>query len=580
MKKFIVCSKYNDDRERKIASILQGIVLLVLAFFLLLLSINQWAHVNRGVFISSVPIFASFWLIRRGYLRGAIFGVALTLLGMVTYISTSGQGIHDIGNLAYPGILVISSLILHKRHFLMLTLFTIGAIAWLVFGSLSGGYTPSPYERSDAWTDFLVVTVILLITAISAYLLAENMQRSLARAQQEIAERQRTEDALQLSEERYRQITELMSDYAYAYRVEPDGSFTMEWITTESALRMTGYDPSREIRSSLLLYHPDDQPQVQQDLQRTLAGQPTSADYRIMTKQGEVRWVHIERHPVWDTAHTRVIRFFGVAQDITTRKQIEEERERLIAELEVKNAELERFTYTVSHDLKSPLVTVKGFLGFLEQDAIKGNMERLRRDIQHIRQATDTMQQLLNELLELSRIGRLMNPAQDMEFTGLVQDVLTQMEERIAKRGIQVIVNPCCARVYGDRLRLREVMQNLMENAMKFMGEQPEPTIEIGVREGNNERIFYVADNGIGIEPRYQEKVFGLFERLNPSIEGTGVGLALVKRIIEVHGGKIWIESEGIGHGSTFYFTLADRQGEHYGTTEAPERGASRDFAG
>ena len=556
MKKYIVLTKYADDQERKIASILQGIVLLVLAFFLLLLIINQWKHVNRAIFISSVPIFVSFRLIRQGYLRAAIFGVALTLIGMVTYISTFGQGIHDIGNVAYPGILIVSSLILHKRHFLTLTLFTVGAVGWLVFGEMSGLYIPSPY-KDGTWTDFLVVTVIVLITAASSYLLSKNMQQSLTRAQQEVAERQRTEAALQLSEERYRQITELMSDYAYAYRVEPDGSITMEWITTESAQRMTGYDPFKEVRNSLLLYHPDDQPKVRQDLQQTLAGQPTSADYRIMTKQGDLRWVHLERHPVWDAEHTRVVRFFGVAQDITARKQIEEDREHLITELEAKNAELERFTYTVSHDLKSPLVTVKGFLGFLEQDAIKGNMARLQRDIQHIRQATDTMQQLLNELLELSRIGRLMNPAQEMGFTELVQDVLTQMQDQIEKRGIQVILTPNFLRVYGDRLRLTEVIQNLVENAMKFMGDQPEPTIEIGVRECDNEQVFYVADNGIGIESRYQEKIFGLFERLDPSIEGTGVGLALVKRIIEVHGGKIWIESEGIGQGSTFYFTLA-----------------------
>jgi signal transduction histidine kinase len=110
--------------------------------------------------------------------------------------------------------------------------------------------------------------------------------------------------------------------------------------------------------------------------------------------------------------------------------------------------------------------------------------------------------------------------------------------------------------VYVDRARLVEVLQNLVDNAAKFMGDQPEPLIEIGMRTGNKPPIFLVRDNGLGIDPHYHDKVFGLFDKLDPKSEGTGIGLALVKRIIEVHGGRIWVESAGLGHGSTFCFTL------------------------
>jgi signal transduction histidine kinase len=250
-----------------------------------------------------------------------------------------------------------------------------------------------------------------------------------------------------------------------------------------------------------------------------------------------------------------------IQQDMAERKRAEVEREKLIVELEAKNAELERFTYTVSHDLKSPLVTVSGFLGFLEQDATKGDMERLRGDMQHIRKATDTMQQLLNELLELSRIGRLINPSQTVAFEDIVQEALARVAGQITKRGVQIIIAADFPRVSGDRPRLIEVIQNLVENAIKFMGEQPEPQIDIGVQYQDQETMFFVADNGIGIDPRYHEKIFGLFERLDPTLDGTGIGLALVKRIIEVHDGRIWVASAGQGQGSTFYFTLPQAQG-------------------
>ena len=252
---------------------------------------------------------------------------------------------------------------------------------------------------------------------------------------------------------------------------------------------------------------------------------------------------------------------FIFARDISGRKQVEAERETLITELEAKNTELERFTYTVSHDLKSPLITIKGFLGLVEQDVAKSDIEQIHIDIQHIREATDTMHQLLDDLLELSRIGRLMNPPQEVPFGDLAQEAVERVAGQIAERGVHVTMRSDLPTVYGDRLRLLGVLQNLIDNAIKFMGDQSEPQIEIGTKSGANGPVLYVADNGIGIDPRYHDKVFGLFERLDPDVEGTGVGLALVKRIIEVHGGRIWVESEGPGRGSTFYFTLAQKGG-------------------
>ena len=270
---------------------------------------------------------------------------------------------------------------------------------------------------------------------------------------------------------------------------------------------------------------------------------------------GTPMWIEGEYVCLYDD-QGRIKGHFGIQRDVTMRKQAQAEREEFIEELEARNAEMERFTYTVSHDLKTPLVTIKGFLGLLRQDMARNDVARVETDLAQISQATDTMAQLLSELLELSRIGRQMNPSEAVSLTELAREAVTLVDGAISARGVEVEVAPEMPEVWGDRLRLLEVYQNLIENAVKFMGDQTEPRIEIGARQQGSEVVCYVKDNGIGIDPKYHENVFGLFNRLDQRIEGTGIGLALVRRIVEVHGGRVAVESAGEGQGSTFSFTL------------------------
>ena len=233
--------------------------------------------------------------------------------------------------------------------------------------------------------------------------------------------------------------------------------------------------------------------------------------------------------------------------------------EQTIGEMERRNEELERFTYSVSHDLRTPLVTVSGFLGLLEKDLAEGRVEDARQDLARIRRAADTMDRLLRELLDLSRVGRVANPPEDVTLLSLAEEAQQSVAGRLAAARAELVIEPELPVLYGDRARLQEVVRNLVDNAAKFMGDQPRPRIVIGARPGPRGPIWFVRDNGSGIDAKHQQRVFGLFERLDSSVEGTGIGLALVKRIVEVHGGQVWVESAGRGQGTTVCVSLPQR---------------------
>ena len=251
-------------------------------------------------------------------------------------------------------------------------------------------------------------------------------------------------------------------------------------------------------------------------------------------------------------------------QEIEMREKVEKEREELIRQLRSKNQELDRFAITVSHDLKTPLITIAGFLGYLEKDSLAGDTKRVGRNIAQINDAAKKMGKLVDEILDLSRVGRLMNPPTDIPFEEVAQEALKATEGLSKARQVQVRMDAIFPFVHADRVRVVQVVQNLITNAIKFMGDQKNPLIEIGFKEIEGEHIFFVRDNGIGIEPEYQDKVFELFNKLDPATDGTGIGLALVKRIVEVHGGRIWVESE-FGKGAAFFFTLANKNHKEIG---------------
>ena len=412
--------------------------------------------------------------------------------------------------------------------------------------------TPHPTERER----ILLHKDGSLVNAIvsSSYMADGRLQFII----QNITRRKRMEEELRISEEKYRMISSVVSDYIFSNVKNERGEFILNWATG-ALQQISGYtlDEFNARGGWISTLHPDDVEQDARDMEMLKNNKKVVSELRTIHKDGSIRWVRSYTHPVWDEQNNELAGICGAVQDITQQKQAEQEGEELIQLLESKNAELEQFAYTISHDLKSPIITIRGFLGFLENDAVSGNITRLRSDIQRIGEAADKMYSLLNDLLELSRVGRVTNEPKPILFSTIIENACRNLHGQLTDREVELIVNHPLPIICGDGQRLLQVVQNLLDNAAKFTNDQARPMIEIGqcCLDKDGFVTFYIRDNGMGIDVQYHDRIFGLFNRLNPNIEGTGIGLALVKRIVEFHGGRIWVESEA-GHGSTFFFTL------------------------
>jgi len=405
-----------------------GNIALFLFLTLILFNLLMGNYLNTlAISVGIIPIIVSLMLLRRDAVSVPSTILAVTIIVLITWLATFGQGLYDIGVLGYPVILIVAGLILRGRVIQYLALLIIVCLGWLAFGDLFDIYEPIKISESNP-EDFFIGSIIILVAGNSVYRLVRNVYQSLSKAEDEVA----------------------------------------------------------------------------------------------------------------------------------MRKEAEKGREAVIHQLRLKNQELDRFAIRVSHDLKTPLITIAGFLGYLEKDIKEGDLQRVGKNLAQINDAARQMGKFVDELLDLSRVGRITNLPTDAPFDEIVQDALKAADGLLKARQVQVKVEAIFPFVHVDRVRVVQVVLNLITNGIKFMGSQKNPLIEIGFKEIDGEHIFFVCDNGIGIEPEYQERVFELFNKLDPASDGTGIGLALVKRIVEAHSGKIWVESE-IEKGATFFFTLANK---------------------
>jgi PAS domain S-box-containing protein len=322
-------------------------------------------------------------------------------------------------------------------------------------------------------------------------------------------------------------------------------------MVSPKGLAMYGCECEEQLlgRTVVEFVSPEDRERATTNIMRMFQGTYTGPDeYRALRADGSTIIIEANGDFICSTSGRPESMVF-VIRDITERKRVE-------GELNSKNADIEQFIYTVSHDLRSPLVTVKTFLGYLQQDITTGDCGRIGKDMDFIHTAADRMEALLNELLDMSRVGRAATPNEEVTFQELAAEALDAVAGQISTGKVDVRVSTANPALSGDRRRLLQIWQNLLDNAVKYMGDQALPRIEIGVEQQQGETVFTVSDNGIGIAPAYHEKVFGIFEKLDRTTGGVGMGLTMVRRIVEMYGGQIRIVSEGLGHGSCFRFTL------------------------
>jgi PAS domain S-box-containing protein len=382
---------------------------------------------------------------------------------------------------------------------------------------------------------------------------------------QDVTERKRVEEALRTSEARFRALVERIPAITYIEVVDSEEPATEFLYISPQIETMSGYSPEEWMADPGLFsanLHPEDRERVLAEDERTEeTGEPFSMEYRQFTRDGRVVWVRDVAFLVHDE-DGEPLYWLSVQLDVTERKKAEEELAELVEELRRSNAELEQFAYVASHDLQEPLRMVASYTQLLAR-RYEGRLDSDADEfIGYAVDGANRMQTLINDLLTYSRVGTQgheLVPTDTGEVFGVA---CANLKRAIEESGAEVVSSEELPTVMGDQTQLVQLFQNLIANAIKFRREGVAPRVEVGAERSTEEEwLFRVGDNGIGVEPQYAERIFRIFQRLHGKGEytGTGIGLAVCKKIVERHGGRIWVDSE-LGEGTTFYFTLRPSQ--------------------
>jgi PAS domain S-box-containing protein len=358
-------------------------------------------------------------------------------------------------------------------------------------------------------------------------------------------------DNLSMSLERLKVIIENVNDVIFQF--SPSGIIK---YVSPNVEKIYGYKPEDLIGKNLKKTTPNAEiPKALKALKSILSGKVIK-NFEINQLDSRGKKVPMEVSVAAIRKGRKIIAAQGLMRDITERKKIEKELIQALEELKRKNKELDDYTYTVSHDLREPLITIQGLSEMLYRkygDKLDRSMVPF---IRRISSASQWLERLVSDLLELSRAGKKAGEFKEVKVKSVLGLSLKSIESLIRKKHIELKQPPEFPTSYCDKTGMQQVFNNLLDNAIKYMGSQSHPKIEIGWSKNKDRYLFWVKDNGMGIKREDQEKIFNVFYRgSGASKEGTGIGLSIAKKVIENHGGKIWVKSRP-GRGSTFYFTI------------------------
>jgi PAS domain S-box-containing protein len=545
-KYFFTHPKVVDYGERRIIMIVLGVVSLSVIILAVL-------GINRPWMIGLLAtLVVSHALTLRGSHRTASMLTTISGMIVVTSLIYINGGIRDTAMLGLIVVIIAASLMNGRLGLLVFGLFSLIVVNLLGVGEWQGWFV-TKFSRFNYLADYLVANLVILMVIALQWAVISRLNENTRKARAELAERKQTEKALVESEARYRFVVQeaplgiiIIDPKGAIEQVNPSAQFLLGFSQQE----LVGTDPA-------MLF--DDE---KDDVRALKAGQTIRIE-RILVRKNKAKITVIG-----GTKQMPDGRYLYIFQDITNRKQMEDATQRLneqldqrvqerTAELEASNRELEAFSYTVSHDLRAPLRGIVGFSKMLLSDFSDELAPEARAMLHRINENGKQMGALVDDLLAFSRLGR-----QPLKKYTLTPEQITQMVNDVIAEvaaGTDRTIDWQVGKLAGceaDPTLLKQVWVNLISNAYKFTRGVNPARIEIDMTPG---LAYYVRDNGTGFDMKYASKLFGVFQRLHHAseFEGTGVGLAIVQRIIQKHGGVIWTEAQP-GLGAAFYFTLPE----------------------
>ena len=420
---------------------------------------------------------------------------------------------------------------------------------------------------------FYLVYLAILVTGIKQpfnliFRDLKQVEAELRKVQDTLEEKVRERTAeLSASEEKYRALIESANDAILVQELDPDGKPGSFIEVNELACRQLGY--SREELARLTpadITDPRWRDSLAVAMDKLSRDRHAVFETALMARDGRSIPVEVSTRML-ELRGRRLL--FSLLRDITERKLADDEIRKLnseleqrvrdrTAQLELANKELEAFSFSVSHDLRAPVRAIDGFSRAVREDYGDKLDEQGKHFLEILSENAARMNKLIDDILSFSRMGRREIQGMRLDLTELAQEVIAELRPSLADRNIHFTVGALPA-TRGDRVMIRQVLVNLLSNAVKFTRPRAEPAIEVGGAMGRDENIYYVKDNGVGFDMRYADKLFGVFQRLHAQdeFEGTGIGLAIVKRIVERHGGRVWAHATA-GAGATIFFTLPE----------------------